>query len=132
MLAFVAAGLFGVTTPLVQRASAAVGALAAAALIYLGGGATALGAMMVRRHDRGGPLRGRALRRLSAVALVGAALAPTLLVLGLRSTDAATGSLLLVLEAPFTLILARLVYRERLSARVALAMGLIGAGGLVL
>jgi drug/metabolite transporter (DMT)-like permease len=132
LLAFAAAGLFGVTTPLVQRASAGVGALASAALIYLGAGATALVAMGLRRNDPGTPLRGAALLRLAAVALVGAALAPTLLVMGLRRTDAATGSLLLVLEAPFTLVLARVIFRERLSARVALAMGLIGAGALIL
>jgi drug/metabolite transporter (DMT)-like permease len=132
LLAFAAAALFGATTPLLQRASAAVGALAAAALIYLGAGVTAVGLMAARGGSWDGSL-GRGLRlRLVVVALIGAALAPTLLVLGLRRTDAATGSLLLALEAPFTLALARLFLRERLSGRVALAMVLIAAGSLAL
>jgi drug/metabolite transporter (DMT)-like permease len=129
-LALGAAALFGATTPIVQGASAQGGALAAAALIYLGAGLTALALMGARRAPAGAPLR--APGRLAAIALIGAALAPTLLVLGLRRTDAATGSLLLVLEAPFTLLLARLLWGERLSARVALAMAAIGCGTLAL
>jgi drug/metabolite transporter (DMT)-like permease len=132
LLAFVAAMLFGATTPLVQRASAAVGPFAAAALIYLGAGLTAWALMAARRNSPDAPLAGRALIRLAAVALIGAALAPTLLVLGLRRTDAATGSLLLALEAPFTLIFSRLFLRERLSARVGVAVALIGLGSLAL
>jgi drug/metabolite transporter (DMT)-like permease len=132
LLAFGAAALFGATTPLLQRASAAVGPFAAASLIYLGAGLTAAVLMAARRRRPDAPLGGRALLRLAAVALIGAALAPTLLVLGLRRTDAATGSLLLALEAPFTLALSRLFLRERLSARVGVAMALIGLGGLAL
>jgi drug/metabolite transporter (DMT)-like permease len=88
--------------------------------------------MVARRHAPDAALAGRALIRLTAVALIGAAFAPTLLVLGLRRTDAATGSLLLALEAPFTLILSRLFLRERLSARVAMAVALIALGSLAL
>jgi drug/metabolite transporter (DMT)-like permease len=132
LLAFAAAALFGATAPLLQRASAAVGAIAAAGLMYLGAGLTGLLLMTVRRHAFEPALQGRALWRLLLVALLGAALAPTLLVLGLKRTDAATGSLLLVLEAPFTLLLARLFLREHLSLRVVLAMSLILVGGLAL
>jgi drug/metabolite transporter (DMT)-like permease len=132
LLAFAAAALFGATAPLVQRSSVAVGAIAAAGLMYLGAGLTGLLLMTVRRHAFEPALQGRALARLLAVALVGAALAPALLVLGLKRTDAATGSLLLVLEAPFTLLLARLFLREHLSLRVVLAMSLILVGGLAL
>jgi drug/metabolite transporter (DMT)-like permease len=132
LLAFGAAALFGATAPLVQRASAAVGSIAAAGLMYLGAGLTGLILMTVRRRSFEPALQGRALVRLMAVALVGAALAPSLLVLGLKRTDAATGSLLLVLEAPFTLLLARLFLREHLSLRVGLAMSLIALGGLAL
>src|SRR5882757_7325918 len=124
--------LFGATTPLVSRASAAVGPFAAAALIYLGAGLTAWALMVVRRNSPDAPIAGRALIRLAAVALIGAALAPTLLVLGLRRTDSATGSLLLALEAPFTLIFSWLFLRERLSARVGVAVALIGLGSVAL
>ena len=66
------------------------------------------GVMAALRRREGGPAptsRG-ALARLAIIALVGAAVAPTLLVVGLARTDAATASLLLALEAPFTLALA--------------------------
>src|SRR5262245_32041705 len=90
LLALGAAVLFGAPTPFVQRASAGMGSLAAAALIYLGAGGTALALMAARRRVPGAPLGRRGLARLTVVALLGAALAPTLLVLGLRRTDAAT------------------------------------------
>jgi drug/metabolite transporter (DMT)-like permease len=73
------------------------------------------------------------LARLVAIALVGAVVAPAALVVGLRGTDAATASLLLALEAPFTLVLARVVLGEYIGRRVLLAALLIfvGAGSLV-
>jgi drug/metabolite transporter (DMT)-like permease len=132
LLALAAAALFGATAPLVQRATVSVGSIAAAGLMYLGAGLTGLGMMTVRGQRFEPALRGRSLLRLVLVALVGAALAPSLLVLGLKRTDAATGSLLLVLEAPLTLGLARLFLREHLSLRVVGAMALIALGGLAL
>ncbi|HVV53422.1 MAG TPA: DMT family transporter, partial [Polyangia bacterium] len=60
------------------------------------------------------------------------AVAPAALVLGLGRTDAATASLLLALEAPFTLALARLFLGEFIGRRVALAALLIVAGGAAL
>ncbi|HVU49855.1 MAG TPA: EamA family transporter, partial [Polyangia bacterium] len=58
--------------------------------------------------------------------------APALLVAGLARTDAATASLLLALEAPFTLLLARVLLGERLGGRVLLAAALIFAAGALL
>jgi len=122
-LAGLAAFLFGVTAPLLQRASADVGTLTAGALLYLGAAAAA-GAGAIAR-GRGADLRPPRDRRLwlraGAVAALGAVAAPALLVSGLRRTDAATGSLLLTLEAPLTLILARGFFGERLGARVVVA-----------
>jgi drug/metabolite transporter (DMT)-like permease len=122
-LAGLAAFLFGVTAPLLQRASADVGTLTAGALLYLGA-ATAAGAGAIAR-GRGADLRPPRDRRLwlraGAVAALGAVAAPALLVSGLRRTDAATGSLLLTLEAPLTLILARAFFGERLGPRVVVA-----------
>jgi drug/metabolite transporter (DMT)-like permease len=46
--------------------------------------------------------------------------------------DAATGSLLLILEAPLTLVLAHVAFRERLGRRVVAAASLIFAGALLL
>jgi drug/metabolite transporter (DMT)-like permease len=70
--------------------------------------------------------------RVVAVALLGAVVAPALLIAGLARTDAAAGSLLLALEAPFTLALARLFFRERLGRRVVAAAVLIVAGAALL
>ena len=132
-LAGTAALLFGVTTPLLKRASDGVGPLLAGSLLYLG---AVLGAglmAMLRRRDGGPAPSGRgALARLAVIALVGAAVAPTLLVVGLGRTDAATASLLLALEAPFTLALARLLLHERIGGRVLAAALLILGGGVVL
>ena len=132
-LAALAAVLFGVTTPILKRASAGVGPLLAGSLVYLGAMLGA-GVMAALRRREGGPAptsRG-ALARLAIIALVGAAVAPTLLVVGLARTDAATASLLLALEAPFTLALARLFLHEHLGGRVLVAALLILAGGVVL
>jgi drug/metabolite transporter (DMT)-like permease len=134
-LAVLAALLFGMTAPLLQRASAGVAPLYAGALLYFG---AALGALLLglARGQTAGDGRifrtPRTLARLAAIAVVGGAVAPVLLVLGLRRTDAATASLLLALEAPFTLLLARLVLGEFLGRRVLLAAALIFAGGATL
>jgi drug/metabolite transporter (DMT)-like permease len=134
-LAALAALLFGMTAPLLKRASAEVGPLYAAALLYFGAALGALLLGLARRRTAGD---GRAFRtrgtlaRLAAIAVVGGAAAPVLLVLGLARTDAATASLLLALEAPLTLLLARLVLGEFIGRRVLLAAALIFAGGATL
>ena len=134
-LAALAALLFGMTAPLLKRASAGVAPLYAGALLYLGAalGALALGLLRRQTGTEGRALRTlAALARLVAIAVVGGAVAPVLLVLGLARTDAATASLLLALEAPLTLLLARLVLGEFIGRRVMLAAALIFAGGATL
>src|SRR5450432_773155 len=135
VLAGISAALFGMTAPLLKRASLGVSPLVAGALLYVG---AALGAALWVVGG-GEPLAGwrallrrRALARLGLVAVLGAAVAPTLLVAGIARTDASTASLLLALEAPFTLLLARLFLKEFLGPRVLLAAALIFAGGLAL
>jgi drug/metabolite transporter (DMT)-like permease len=136
-LAALAALLFGATTPLIKAAAGDTGPLVVGALLYLGAGLeSALAALAARRAraDAAGGVRlpRRLGGRLVLVALVGGACAPALLVAGLARTDAATASLLLALEAPFTLLLARLVLGEHLGGRVLLAAALIfGAAALL-
>ncbi len=131
-LAVLAAGMFGVTVPLVQIASAGAGALAAGSLLYLGAAAGALaGLARGRGRRKEAPVRRADAVTLLALGLVGGLLAPLLLVLGLQRADAASASLVLGLEAPFTLVLARVVYREHVGRRVLAAAGLILAGGLL-
>jgi drug/metabolite transporter (DMT)-like permease len=126
--AALAAVLFGATTPLIKAAARDTGPLVVGALLYLGAGLESFLAALVARRRAGAATlwlpRGAALR-IGVVALVGGACAPALLVAGLARTDAATASLLLALEAPFTLLLARVALGEHLGRRVLLAAGLI-------
>lgn len=130
LLALLAAALFGISTPLVQRAGAGVGAFTTAALLYLG---AALAGLLTRQpREREARLASRDLPRLSAMALFGAGLGPVALAWGLQHTSGTSASLLLTLEALFTALLARLLYGEVMDRRVWLAMGLLLAGGVAL
>src|SRR5205085_9886714 len=95
--------------------------------------ATAAGCGVVGRGrgDASGLLRGRPLVRLLALAALGAVCAPALLVMGVKRTDAVTTSLLLTLEAPFTMLLARLLFHEHLGRRAVTGAGLILGGALL-
>src|SRR5262249_18720781 len=66
------------------------------------------------------------------VAVVGGALAPTLLAWGLQRSGPTIGALLLNLEAVFTVLLARACFREPIGPRVALALAAMVAGGIAL
>jgi drug/metabolite transporter (DMT)-like permease len=66
------------------------------------------------------------------VALAGGLLGPVLMLVGLQRLPAMTGSLLLNLEAPFTMLLAVSAFREHLSRREAMGAALVIAGGAAL
>ena len=129
LVALIAAALFGVTTPLIQRFSAAAGPFATALLLYVG---AALGAGLPRRRGEEPQLQRKHLGRVALVALFGAAIAPACLAFGLKHVGALTASLLLNLEAVFTVAFARIFYREHLGRRVIVAVLLMVAGGAVL
>ncbi|HSV81658.1 MAG TPA: DMT family transporter [Ramlibacter sp.] len=130
LLAVLAATLFGVSTPLVQRAGAGVGAFTTAALLYAG--AALLGAMMRQPAGKEARLRRSDLPRLAAMAAFGAVIGPVALAWGLQQTSGASASLMLALEALFTAVLAKLLYHESMDRRVWLAMALLTAGGAAL
>ena len=130
LLAALAAACFGATTPILASAGATVGPLTSAALLYAGAAASSL--VFRPREPEGAPLTRAHVPRLALVALFGAALAPTLLAWGLQRAGATTGSLLLNLEAVFTVALAALVHREPIGRRVALASALMALGGAAL
>ncbi|HND34844.1 MAG TPA: EamA family transporter, partial [Myxococcota bacterium] len=115
LLALAAAALFGLTTPLIQRFGEGAGPFAIAALLY--GGAAALAAVS-GRSDQENPVRRTHLPRLALVALFGALIAPVLLALGLRATSGTSASLLLNLEAVFTVALGAAVHREPVGRQV--------------
>lgn len=129
-LALLAALLFGVSTPLIQRVAAGVGPFTTAALLY--GGAALVGWSMRQPPSRESGLRRSDLPRLILVAVFGAVLGPVALVWGLQRTSGTSASLLLTLEAVFTVIFARLLYREEMSRRIVAAVALLTAGGVLL
>ena len=130
LLALLAAALFGLSTPLVQRAGAGCGPWVTAALLYAG--AALLGALSRRPREREARVARGDLPRLVAMAVFGAALGPAALAWGLQRSSATAASLLLTLEAVFTALLAAALYREHLDRRVRVALALLTVGGGVL
>jgi len=130
LLALLAATLFGISTPLVQREGAGIGAFTTAALLYAG--AALMGAVVRQPVEREAALRRADLARLGLMAVFGAAVGPVMLAWGLQHTSGTSASLMLALEALFTALLARLLYHEVMDRRVWTAMALLTAGGMVL
>ena len=130
MLALLAAILFGVSTPLVQRFGVGIGAFGTAALLYAG--AAIAGALLRQPVGIEARLRQADTGRLVAIAAFGAVIGPVALAWGLQHTSGTSASLMLTLEALFTAVLARLFYREMLGGRIWTAMLLLLAGGVML
>ncbi len=130
LLALVAAVLFGLSTPLVQRFGSGVGPFTTAALLYAG---AALVALLLRRPtQREAQLRRSDLPRLLAMAASGAVVGPVALAWGLQRTSGSSASLMLTLEAVFTVVLAWRWYGETMDRRVVGAVVLLLAGGALL
>ncbi|MEY2890936.1 MAG: hypothetical protein RJA98_844 [Pseudomonadota bacterium] len=129
-LALLAAALFGLSTPLVQRLGVGLGSFSTAALLYAG--AALVGALLRQPVAREAQLQRSDAGRLAAMAGFGAVIGPVALAWGLQRTSGASASLMLTLEAVFTAVLARFWYGESLDRRVLLAMGLLSAGGAAL
>lgn len=130
LLALLAAALFGISTPMVQRLGAGLGAFTTAALLYAG--AAVVGALSLRTPTHEARLQRSDAWRLIAMAGVGAALGPVALAWGLQHTSGASASLMLTLEALFTATLAWWLYSETMDRRVWAAMLLLLAGGMAL
>lgn len=129
ILALASAVAFGATTPLVQRFGRGVGPFTTAAFLY--GGAALLS--MHAGPDRGeSPLRAKDMPRMAALAALGAVLAPVALAWGLQRTSGVTASLLLNLEALFTVLLARVLWAEPIGPRVGAALVAMMAAGALL
>jgi len=131
LLAAISAVAFGVATPVVAWAGRGLGPFTTAAALYLSAGAAAL-VMRMAAGTRGAGLRRRDGLRVFVVACLGGALAPSLLAWGLQRVGATVGALLLNLEAVFTVLLARAIFREPIGRRVALAVLAMVAGGAAL
>ena len=130
LLALLAAALFGLSTPLVQRLGVGLGAFSTAALLY--GGAALVGAFSRSTRAQEARVRRADAGRLLAMAIFGAVIGPVALAWGLQRTSGASASLMLTLEALFTAILAWYLYGESMDRRVWFAMLLLLAGGVAL
>ena len=130
LLALLAATLFGISTPLLQRAGEGVGALTTAALLYAG--AALVGALSRRPANLEARMVRTDLPRLLAMAGFGAVIGPVALAWGLQRTSGTSASLMLTLEVLFTALLAWRLYHETMDRRVWAAMALLLAGAVVL
>jgi drug/metabolite transporter (DMT)-like permease len=127
-----AAALFGLSAPVAKLLLGIVSPVLLAGLLYLGAAA----GLWLHRAFRPTTHEARLVRgdrpRLAGVVILGGLVGPVLMLLGLQRVTALTGSLLLNLEAPLTILLAVAVFREHLGRHVAMASACILAGALVL
>lgn len=130
LIALLAAMLFGLSTPLVQRFGAGVGSFSTAALLYAG--AALIGGLLRKPVEREAAVRATDTGRLALMAVFGAVIGPVALAWGLQHTSSVSASLMLTLEAVFTAVLAKLWYHETLDRRVLAAMLLLTLGGMIL
>lgn len=128
--AALAALLFGASTPFAAQLARDVNPFTLAGLLYLGAALVVLPGTVARRPDPAAVRRGAG--RLAVAVLLGGAVGPVLLALGLRHASAANASLLLNLELVFTVVLAAVVFREHIGRRVVAGTVLVGAAGVLL
>jgi drug/metabolite transporter (DMT)-like permease len=128
--AFLAAIAFGATTPLIALAASGAGPWTTAGLLYLG---SAMFAISVERK----PAQlvsgfGRNALLLVAIAIIGGMLAPAAYVIGLHDAGPFFASLTLNMEAPFSVAIAAIAFKEHLGRRIVVAMLAIVAGASIL
>jgi len=127
-----AAALFGLSAPLAKKLLPGTGPLLLASLLYLGAGAALSLARGVIPRASEAPLRRADVPALAAIAILGGVLGPVAMLAGLARVSATAGSLLLNLEAVFTILLAVTLFREHVSRRAAAASALIIGGAAAL
>jgi drug/metabolite transporter (DMT)-like permease len=127
-----AAVLFGMSAPISKLLLPGSGFLMLASLLYLGAGAGLSAFTLVRREHREASLRRADLLPIVGIVVTGGIIGPILMLYGLRNVSGVAGSLLLNLEAPFTMLLAILVFRESMSRGEVIASAFITGGAIVL
>ena len=132
VLGLLAAALFGVSAPISKRLLAEVTPQVLAGLLYAGAGIGLSIARALRPSAAEARLRRSDAVPLAAMIALGGAIGPVLMLVGLRRVTAVAGSLLLNLEAPFTILVALLLFREHLGRRGLLSAALILGGAAVL
>lgn len=130
-----AAALFGASTPFAKLLLPGFGALSLAGLLYLGAGLALTAVRLVRW--RMGPRAEVGLSRadlppLAAIILLGGVVGPVLMLFGLSRVSGVSAALLLNLEAPLTILVAILVFREHLGIKEIVSASVIVLGATVL
>jgi drug/metabolite transporter (DMT)-like permease len=129
--------LFAISTPLAKPLlREGLSPQLLAGLFYLGSG-VGLSALTLIRSSLGqaggeAPLRGADVPRLAVAILLGGALAPALLLLGLARTPASTAALLLNLEGIATMVIAWVIFHENVDRRLIVGAISISAGAALL
>ncbi len=128
-LGLCSAVLFGLSAPISKLLLPETPPLLLAGLLYV----SAAGALLlVPRARREAPLTRADVPALAISVIAGAALGPPLMLWGLTRVSGLAGSLLLNLEAPFTMVLAVVFFGEHLSGREVVAAALVAAGAALL
>jgi drug/metabolite transporter (DMT)-like permease len=131
-LGLCAAALFGMSAPVAKVLLGGIPPVLLAGLLYLGAAAGLWLHRALRPVTAEAPLAREDWGKLAGVVIAGGVLGPVLMLLGLQRVTALTGSLLLNLEAPLTILLAVAVFREHLGRHAAMASALILGGALAL
>jgi drug/metabolite transporter (DMT)-like permease len=132
LLGLAAAVSFGVSAPLAKLLLADIRPVQLAGLLYLGAAAGLWLQRLLAKETREAALNRADLPRLAGIVLSGGVCGPILMLLGLERVNALTGSLLLNLEAPFTVLLAVLLFRDHVGPRVLVALLCICGGAAIL
>lgn len=129
-----AAATFGISAPIAKHLVVDAPPLALVPLLYLGGGIALLIARLLRRtpasHESGLTLADGP--SLAGTIVLGGFLGPVLMLVGVARVSGVTASLMLNLEAPFTMLVAVVLFREHLGWPEMRGIACILAGALLL
>ena len=138
-MALMSAALFGLSAPVCKRLLGSLSPLTLAGLLYLGSGVGLLAIHGFRSLRRGrgktdgtGLMAGRDALSLAGAVLCGGVAAPVLLLWGLSGSSASSASLLLSSEGVLTTLLAGLLFKEAVGARVWAAVLVMAVAGVLL
>ena len=132
VLGLCAAALFGMSAPVAKLLLGGVEPVLLAGLLYLG---AAMGLWLHWLFTPGSAEAGvgpKDVPALAGVVLSGGIAGPVLMLMGLSRVSGLSGALLLNLEAPFTMAVAVLIFREHMGRGALIAAILICAGATLL